>query len=490
MRWLRQGSWPLYISILFGIVVTAWQWYAINPDGIAYSDIAGKWAHGRFYEAINAYWSPFWSWLLVPFLWLGLTPLAAIRLLELLLLFFALIDWKHWLQWLAGKQRPAWLPWLELAGGINLAYYAQAISGPDLLATLLVLHFVRLLISDRHTAYMGILLGIMFLTKVYLLYFGILASGLALIYRIQQGTIWAAELRRVFSILSISLLFIVPWIAALNYKYGNLSLGSSGKYNAQNRFAGGIEHPWKNGGLIPPPDEYSTFVWTDITTVYPTYQRLQQQKPASVIPVLSYNVKKSVRLLMINCAFTLFAFYFLVRHRKKKLHSFPRVLILTALAGLYLAGYQLFSAEHRYFWPVFMIGISLPVLWMDFLPKRVLFTGGLCLLLTIPHSLVRAFYPRNGLDDYKQAVALLDKIPPGSRIASWKTRETWFISFHNRYRDYGGLMGEAEVRQSLAARQHQIQFVLFQSTDLASVKAAFPAQTIDSAGNWYYLTLK
>ena len=93
MRWLRQLTWPFYVSLLFGILVTAWQWFAINPDGIAYSDIALKWSQGHVYYAINAYWSPFWSWLLAPFFWLGIKPLVAIHMLQLLLLFLALCDW-------------------------------------------------------------------------------------------------------------------------------------------------------------------------------------------------------------------------------------------------------------------------------------------------------------------------------------------------------------------------------------------------------------
>lgn len=490
MRWLRQLTWPFYVSLLFGILVTAWQWFAINPDGIAYSDIALKWSQGHVYYAINAYWSPFWSWLLAPFFWLGIKPLVAIHMLQLLLLFLALCDWRRWLSWLSGKSRPNWLPWLELAGGINLAYYAQAIAGPDLLATILFLHFLRMLISDGRSVYTGMLLGVMFLTKAYLFYFGLLATIIVLIYRVQQGALWAVELRRILKILCVSLLLFIPWIYLLHHKYGTLGVGSAGNYNALYRYPGGVEHPWKTGGLIAPPDPYSTFAWTDITNIHSQYQRLQRQKPASIASILSYNLVKSVRLLLFNCAFAFIALFFWLRHKNKKFQQWPRAFVIAALAGLYLAGYQLFSAEHRYFWPVFMLVNSLPVLWTDSLPKNKLFTGMLCLLTTIPHSLFRGFFPRNGLDEYTQSTILIHKIPEGSRIASWHTRQSWFISFFNRYHDYGGLAGNGPHAYRLAAERHRIQYVLFTQSDLTAVKAAFPDQAIDSIGTWYYLKLK
>src|SRR5262245_66056250 len=38
--------------------------HLINPDGISYLDVASAYARGDFAEAVNAYWSPLYSWLL------------------------------------------------------------------------------------------------------------------------------------------------------------------------------------------------------------------------------------------------------------------------------------------------------------------------------------------------------------------------------------------------------------------------------------------
>ena len=36
----------------------------MNADGMSYLDLADAWREGRWAEAINAYWSPLYSWLL------------------------------------------------------------------------------------------------------------------------------------------------------------------------------------------------------------------------------------------------------------------------------------------------------------------------------------------------------------------------------------------------------------------------------------------
>lgn len=56
----------------------------INPDGISYIAIAQHWADGRFADAINAYWSPLFSLLMVPWLLAGVPALLAAKLTLLL----------------------------------------------------------------------------------------------------------------------------------------------------------------------------------------------------------------------------------------------------------------------------------------------------------------------------------------------------------------------------------------------------------------------
>jgi hypothetical protein len=47
----------------------------INPDGVAYLRIAGYYLSGDLGKAVSGYWSPLYSWLLIPWLAAGVPGL-------------------------------------------------------------------------------------------------------------------------------------------------------------------------------------------------------------------------------------------------------------------------------------------------------------------------------------------------------------------------------------------------------------------------------
>ena len=62
----------------------------LNTDAIAYMRVGDYWASGNLEFAINGYWGPLLSLLMVPFLWLGIEPLIVGKLTMLIssLVFF------------------------------------------------------------------------------------------------------------------------------------------------------------------------------------------------------------------------------------------------------------------------------------------------------------------------------------------------------------------------------------------------------------------
>lgn len=64
----------LMVYAISGIFFLNYYQYQINPDGICYISIAQKYLSGNYGSAINGYWGPLLSWLLVPFLFFGFTP--------------------------------------------------------------------------------------------------------------------------------------------------------------------------------------------------------------------------------------------------------------------------------------------------------------------------------------------------------------------------------------------------------------------------------
>ncbi|MHC4572433.1 MAG: hypothetical protein ACYS0C_10215, partial [Planctomycetota bacterium] len=56
----------LLIYLVAGISILKYYRYLVNPDGISYISIAQKYINGDFSNAVNGWWGPMLSWLLVP----------------------------------------------------------------------------------------------------------------------------------------------------------------------------------------------------------------------------------------------------------------------------------------------------------------------------------------------------------------------------------------------------------------------------------------
>ena len=64
LRLLRGVSWG--IAICAGFLQTWAVRFSVTPDGTCYLDIASAYLRGDWHNALNSYWSPFFSWLLAP----------------------------------------------------------------------------------------------------------------------------------------------------------------------------------------------------------------------------------------------------------------------------------------------------------------------------------------------------------------------------------------------------------------------------------------
>ncbi len=64
----------LVLYTFLGIILLKYYQFQINPDAIQYIGIAKAYFSGNFGKAVDSYWGPFLSWLLLPFLFLGRSP--------------------------------------------------------------------------------------------------------------------------------------------------------------------------------------------------------------------------------------------------------------------------------------------------------------------------------------------------------------------------------------------------------------------------------
>src|SRR6516162_5788630 len=71
-RRLVASLWAL--AIVLGLS-QAWSWrFYIEPDGVSYIEIAHAYIQHDYAHAVNAYWSPLYSWLLALVIWFGHVP--------------------------------------------------------------------------------------------------------------------------------------------------------------------------------------------------------------------------------------------------------------------------------------------------------------------------------------------------------------------------------------------------------------------------------
>jgi len=138
-------TWILLAYTALGLGLLAAYQFQINPDGIAYLDIAEKYVRGDIWGAINAYWSPLISWLTAGLRLLGLPPQVAIKLVLLMSGGVALGG-----VWCLLGDCPMWMRAIATGGAIPLTvYYALHVITPDLLVATVLVWYAAWLVEGR-----------------------------------------------------------------------------------------------------------------------------------------------------------------------------------------------------------------------------------------------------------------------------------------------------------------------------------------------------
>ena len=237
--------------VLLGILQLWFYRYDQNNDGMHYLDIARKYAQGDFAGAVNAFWSPLYSWLFVPiYTVFNVGPaheFQAAHLLNFVLFLVALAAFEFFLRQLfaaidesdafdATSFRLSW--WIA---GYSCFAYSMVVMvnlgrvGPDIVVAASVFASSALLLkaSRRREASLGIsaalgaVLGVGYLGKAALFPVSLVVIVVlaVLLRRRARGWLSVAVCAAVF--LGVSL----PWVAALSAQKGRLTFGDAGRLN-------------------------------------------------------------------------------------------------------------------------------------------------------------------------------------------------------------------------------------------------------------------
>jgi hypothetical protein len=253
----RATFWVRVIALCGSIIVAAissWSArFSLNPDGLSYLDIADNYLHGNWTAAVNAYWSPLYSWVLTlgfrilrPSPYWELPTIQAINFVIFLMALAAFdVFWRtqgeHYQKTLhssAESDKAAFPTWAWTA--IGYAFFIWTLTNatlvsevtPDLLVAAIVYVLASILVRMRAGdsrmgifLLFGLILGAGYLgkTAMFVLAFPFLAVSFLTVRNRAKG------LLRLIAASMVFLIVAAPFIFLISREKGRFTFGDSGR---------------------------------------------------------------------------------------------------------------------------------------------------------------------------------------------------------------------------------------------------------------------
>lgn len=349
--------------VAVSIILPFTLWYVNNPDAFQYISITEKLKAGHLYYAINGYWGPLLSWLMLIPVWLGVNSVIAFKIVQIVIGLFALHAW-HRLSLLSGIGKNyrilfcfTVIPFLVSYALLNLT--------ADLLFLCLTLYVIielskgRWLITKRSAVWFGLMGAAMYYAKAFgfplfltFLTMAIIASSV--FYKSKISWINAGIVLASF-ILTSSF-----WIVTLSIKYGDFTISRAASFNMSKEVAplpGKIMHlPVLNGPLIAPADEFACSAWESPGEVIKTHPLRPISSPDDrdyYLQVIKRNLLSIWYYDFRNQAGILFAgilLIFLVSGKARAFREQAHMLMLLLVVFIFYGAYSLILVHTRYVW--------------------------------------------------------------------------------------------------------------------------------------------
>src|SRR5581483_1151433 len=247
------------IRILFwtlAIIVAAAQLWTVrhytNPDGISYIEIATNYVQGNWSNAVNAYWSPLYSWAIaLAFLILRPSPywqVATAHLVVFVGYLTALLSFELFLAELLKLSTVSSTPKRQMLprSVVYLVAYTAFLfttlslivivfCSPDMIALTLTLLVVTLILHIQRTggsvvtfASLGLTCALLFLARTAFAPSIVVCLVIVLFLRRKQRRTLA---KPVLSFLAVTAVVAAPFVVAISQKTHRLTIGESGRLN-------------------------------------------------------------------------------------------------------------------------------------------------------------------------------------------------------------------------------------------------------------------
>jgi hypothetical protein len=334
-----------------------------------YVSIAEKYLSGNFRDAINGYWGPLLSWLLIPSLYFNVSDVMAINIIDLVAGNLTLIG--IWL--LSYKFKiEEWLRSMLILISLPVVIKFSLVQPMDLLlVSVIVLYLVIIFKEDypERISYgfiSGVLGALAYFSKAYgLPFFVAHFFSMNLFYFLKDKT-KSNRIKILRNALAGFIIFFILsgiWIGLISSKYGHFTFSTMRKTNfnapGPEGMNKGLEFnvPVFYEGFFSPPNETAFVIWED-----PSYLKGNKWTPwqswVYFKHFLKLLFKNTIECIEIYERFSFFSitiiiFIILILVKTKEL-SYDKIVLLSTLFTifLYTGGYLLFHIEERYLWIV------------------------------------------------------------------------------------------------------------------------------------------
>ncbi len=228
----------LVVYLILGVfILRYYQYEGLQANSIGYFSVALQYADGNFIDAINGFWPPLISWLLIPFIKLGLTPLLAARILNLVTGCFLLIGIKK----LSYRfEISKGLRNIILFSFVPIVLSYTTLIFPDLLLLCVLVYYLNIVFKSEYpdSIYNGVLSGVLgaiaYFSKSYAFPFFIAHFLLLNILHYLRSSVRARRINVLRNAVAGFVLFGLisgVWVGLISGKYDYFTIGTAGKYN-------------------------------------------------------------------------------------------------------------------------------------------------------------------------------------------------------------------------------------------------------------------
>ncbi|HWC52950.1 MAG TPA: hypothetical protein VG676_05140 [Chitinophagaceae bacterium] len=358
-------AWLPYLFYLTWYIVFSIKYFNnAGPDFTAYISIANKYLHGYYTEAVNGWWSPFYSWGLAFFKLFGISDLFANKSLNFVFGVGAILYASKIIRLFSTTATNNNLSFYLLLVVPIVAYFGATAGSPDFLVTVILLssayHIVSLLRfrRKRDAIILGCISGLAYYIKAYNFYYFIFSFILLDIILIAITRSFRKNFILIALKWSMFLFLSLLWVLAIYSRYHvkNVSLIRELEVCTDQPFS--VSNIMHCTGIIPPPDSVSFSAWDDpsrLPAKHSLFNYTFDKNGSRIITKFLVNAWSFIRYQLSLWKFILLIGSVIVLFKKDKIAT----LVLLGSFVLFSSGYFLIYLEERFVSSTIVLGTTM-----------------------------------------------------------------------------------------------------------------------------------